>query len=168
MEIGTIITLLIIVFSALGSLIEKQLKKAGKIGTDAGKEAASGSGSVPSPAPADKSRRRVPAGRSHHPAEMVWPTFSPSPSPFPSADASASADAGRVGTTARSSSTAFPEYPCDGVRPVQMCSAEHVPDVVSEKPADRDGSGFRDGGGLRDRCELRKLVIYSEIMKPKF
>lgn len=164
MEIGTIITLLIIVFSALGSLIEKQLKKAGKIGTDAGKEAASGSGSVPSPAPADKSRRRVPAGRSHHPAEMVWPTFSPSP--FPSADASA--DAGRVGTTARSSSTAFPEYPCDGVRPVQMCSAEHVPDVVSEKPADRDGSGFRDGGGLRDRRELRKLVIYSEIMKPKF
>lgn len=162
MEIGTIITLLIIVFSALGSLIEKQLKKAGKIGTDAGKEAASGSGSVPSPAPADKSRRRVPAGRSHHPAEMVWPTFSPSPSPFPSADA------GRVGTTARSSSTAFPEYPCDGVRPVQMCSAEHVPDVVSEKPADRDGSGFRDRGGLRDRRELRKLVIYSEIMKPKF
>lgn len=162
MEIGTIITLLIIVFSALGSLIEKQLKKAGKIGTDAGKEAASGSGSVPSPAPADKSRRRVPAGRSHHPAEMVWPTFSPSPSPFPSADA------GRVGTTAHSSSTAFPEYPCDGVRPVQMCSAEHVPDVVSEKPADRDGSGFRDGGGLRDRRELRKLVIYSEIMKPKF
>lgn len=162
MEIGTIITLLIIVFSALGSLIEKQLKKAGKIGTDAGKEAASGSGSVPSPAPADKSRRRVPAGRSHHPAEMVWPTFSPSPSPFPSADA------GRVGTTARSSSTAFPEYPCDGVRPVQMSSAEHVPDVVSEKPADRDGSGFRDGGGLRDRRELRKLVIYSEIMKPKF
>ena len=160
MEIGTIITLLIIVFSALGSLIEKQLKKAGKIGTDAGKEAASGSGSVPSPAPADKSRRRVPAGRSHHPAEMVWPTFSPSPFP--------SADAGRVGTTARSSSTAFPEYPCDGVRPVQMCSAEHVPDVVSEKPADRDGSGFRDGGGLRDRRELRKLVIYSEIMKPKF
>ena len=162
MEIGTIITLLIIVFSALGSLIEKQLKKAGKIGTDAGKEVASGSGSVPSPAPADKSRHRGPAGRSHHPAEMVWPTFSPSPSPFPSADA------GRVGTTARSSSTAFPEYPCDGVRPVQMCSAEHVPDVVSEKPADRDGSGFRDGGGLRDRRELRKLVIYSEIMKPKF
>lgn len=166
MEIGTIITLLIIVFSALGSLIEKQLKKAGKIGTDAGKEAASGSGSVPSPAPADKSRHRASAGRSHHPAEMVWPTFSPSPSPFPSADADADAD--RVGTTARSSSTAFPEYPCDGVRTVQMSSAEHVPDVVSEKPADRDGSGFRDGGGLRDRRELRKLVIYSEIMKPKF
>lgn len=201
MDIGTIITLLVIVFSALGPVIDKQLKKAGKVNPASGKSASSGKDSASSPASSD-----APAGNSHHPDEMVWQPRSASARRRPASascrtsptipsqvlsersgsgqqtipDEASSERAASWQTLASqrtlsgqtlsgralSHQTLVEQEGTSAIFPSTSSSSlagtASAANAAFAMPSDSDA-----GSGV-DRHELRKLVIYSEIMKPKF
>lgn len=152
-DLGTILTLLLVVLPMAAGLIEKLLKAAGKTGA-AGKmkDLAEMFDSKDSSEDGEQA-----AGNPH--GQQPVPAGAPAGQPAP-----ATANAGQPAPVTTHSRQAAPK-PVRQVQPARPTVEKTVPDVKTktESPA-----ADEEVAEKKPFIDKKKLIIYSEILKPKF